>query len=191
MSRQLSMQISYHFHDQVLSSAHVSCIIASLCTRDIFRRHCTCPPFGGEKFYFTKTWKTFMLYFEHFWQCTPELYPQAPPFRISKYATALDILCVVSNLRSSRRIRCVTSDSFFTLCCISKFFYCTTFVFASDEYRFNHFGSHLFLYVLEYRQKNLEEQRYIEPPYTVRSMNISVLYRNKRLPSNFVCNCVW
>ena len=26
-----------------------------------------------------------MLTFEHFWKCTPEMYP--PPFQISKYAT--------------------------------------------------------------------------------------------------------
>ena len=29
-----------------------------------------------------------MLKFEHFWKCTPEMYPWAPaPFQISEYAT--------------------------------------------------------------------------------------------------------
>jgi len=40
-----------------------------------------------------------MLNFKHFFKCTPEMYPRAPSFQISKYATGCRLrnMCMLSH----------------------------------------------------------------------------------------------
>ena len=55
------------------------------------RGACAChpsfPPLKVNFFVLIFNVEKIMLKFEHFRKCTPEMYPWAPPFQISKYAT--------------------------------------------------------------------------------------------------------
>jgi len=51
-----------------------------------------CPPLsGGENFFeLILMWHIFMLKFEYFWKCTPQMYPLSDNYQIYKFATGLD-----------------------------------------------------------------------------------------------------
>ena len=50
--------------------------------------------------------------FEHFWKCTPEMYPWAPPFQISKYATDCISLSSIDVINVRKKIKNVKKRVF-------------------------------------------------------------------------------